>query len=247
MTGVRCLPTCAMVLAAGRGKRMSPLSDTRPKPLLKICGKPLIDHVLDQLADIGVRDAVVNLHYLGDQIEAHLKTRNAPRVSFSREHELLETGGGVRNALAKLGKDPFFVVNADTIWLDGRTPALRRLADGWNGKQMDALLLLYPIVSASRFEGRGDFLLDQAGRVRRPHEREVAPFVFTGVQILDPQLLVDAPEGCFSLNLLYDLAAERSRLFGIRHDGEWFHVGTPRALQETNEAIQQLSGRGAET
>lgn len=241
----RRLPARAMVLAAGLGKRMSPLSDARPKPLLEVAGKPLIDYVLDRLAAAGVREAVVNLHYLGDQIEAHLKQRDTPRLLFSPERELLETGGGVRNALELLGDEPFFVVNADAIWLDGRMPALQRLADAWDSERMDALLLLYPIVSAMRFGDSGDFLLDQLGRVRRPYEREVAPFVFTGVQILDARLFASAPLGAFSLNRLYDKAAECGRLCGIRHDGEWFHVGTPEALESAEEALHQLGSRPA--
>ncbi len=235
------MPHRAMVLAAGLGERMRPLTANTPKPLIEVCGRPMIDTVLDRLAAAGVAEAVVNLHYLGEQIEAHLKDRARPRVVFSREADRLETGGGVRHALPLLGAEAFFVINGDVCWLDSCTPALRRLAAAWDDARMDALLLMHPTAFAVGYEGRGDFILGPDGRLRRRGEREVAPFVFAGLQILHPRLFDDTPEGAFSLNRVYDIAAERERLWGLRHDGEWFHIGTPEHLREVEDALQYLS------
>ncbi len=235
------VPKRAMILAAGLGERMRPLSDSRPKPLIEVRGRAMIDSVLDRLDAAGVREAVVNLHYLGHMIEAHLKDRARPRVSFSPEADRLETGGGVRNALPLLGKKAFFVINGDICWLDGCSPALHRLAGAWDGGKMDALLLAHPTAFAVGYEGRGDFILGPGGQLRRRREREVAPFVFAGMQILHPRLFDGAPDGAFSLNRLYDAAAERGRLWGLRHDGEWFHVGTPEDLHEVEDELHHLS------
>ena len=231
------VPGRAMVLAAGLGERMRPLTDTRPKPLIEVRGRALIDAILDRLAAAGVGEAVINLHYLGAMIEAHLKDRTAPRIRYIRETERLETGGGVRNALPLLGEECFFVVNGDVSWLDGYTPALHRLARAWDDARMDVLLLLHSTAYAVGYDGRGDFVLRADGRLRRRREREVAPFVFAGVQILHPRLFKGAPEGAFSLNRLYDEAEEAGRLWGLRHDGQWFHVGTPEQLAEVEEAL----------
>ena len=230
-----------MVLAAGRGERMRPLSDSRPKPLIRLRGRALIDMALDHLRTAGVSDAVVNLHHLGDQIEQHLAACETPRISFLPEARLLDTGGGVRQALPLLGERPFYVVNGDVVWLDGRAPALARLAEAWSEARMDALLLLHPTAYALGYEGRGDFMMTPDGLLRRRREREVAPFVFAGPQILHPRLFEGAPDGAFSLNLLYDRAIESQRLWGVRHDGEWFHVGTPDALEATEEALHFLN------
>jgi MurNAc alpha-1-phosphate uridylyltransferase len=229
-----------MVLAAGLGERMRPLTDTRPKPLIEVRGRAMIDSILDRLQAAGVSEVVINLHYLGEMIEAHLKARKKPRLRFTRETERLETGGGVRKALPLLGKAPFFVLNGDVCWLDGCTPALKRLALAWDDARMDALLLLHPTAFAVGYEGPGDFVLAADGRLRRRHEREVAPFVFAGLQILHPRLFADSPEGAFSLNRLYDRAAAARRLWGLRHDGEWFHVGTPAQLAEVEDAVHYL-------
>lgn len=234
-------PTHAMVLAAGRGERMRPLTERLPKPLIEVGGKAMLDWALDHLAAAGVSQAVVNLHHLGEQIEGHLKSRTRPRVVFSREAELLDTGGGVTAALADLGPDPFYVLNGDVVWLDGLQPALQRLALAWDDAEMDGLLLLQPVADAYGYEGRGDFAMDPAGRLRRRQEREVAPFVFAGVQLLHPRLFRAAPEGAFSLNLLYDQAMENARLWGLRHDGRWFHVGTPEALKGVEAVLHRLS------
>ena len=235
------VPTKAMVLAAGLGERMRPLTDELPKPLIQMRGRTLLDHVLDRLVAAGVRDAVVNLHYLGDMIEAHLKDRSQPHIIFSLEDDLLNTGGGVRNALKWLGDEPFFVVNGDVLWLDGRTPALLRLAEAWDESRMDALLLVHPTAYAMGYDGQGDFEMSPEGELKRRGECEVVPFVFTGLEIMHPRLFQATPEGAFSLNLLYDKAAERGRLWGLRHDGEWFHVGTPEGLKEVEAALHHLN------
>jgi N-acetyl-alpha-D-muramate 1-phosphate uridylyltransferase len=227
-------PTRAMVLAAGLGKRMRPLTDTTPKPLLAVAGRTLLDRALDRIADAQVERAVVNVHYLGGQIEAHVKGRTAPPIAISREDVLLETGGGVTKALPLLGDAPFFVVNADILWLDGATPALQRLAQAWDDGRMDALLLMQSTATARGYEGRGDYFLDAQGRLRRRRGAEVAPYVFAALQILHPRLFKDAPGGAFSLNVLYDKAQDAGRLWGIVHDGQWFHVGTPEDLSATD-------------
>ena len=235
------MPRRAMVLAAGLGERMRPITDALPKPLIELRGRTLLDSILDRVEAAGVPEAVINLHYLGEMIEARLARRARPHVSFSREETRLETGGGVRTALSLLGADAFFVINGDVCWLDGHTPALERLAAAWDDKEMDALLLLHPTAFAVGYAGVGDFVLAPDGRLRRRREREVAPFVFTGIQILHPRLFEDAPEGPFSLNLIYDKAGAAERLWGLRHDGEWFHIGTPEGLRDVEDALHPLS------
>ena len=235
-------PTTAMVLAAGLGQRMRPLTDKLPKPLVKLRGEAMLDTILDRLQDHGIARAVVNLHYLGGMIEAHLKDRKRPEILFSPERDLLETGGGVKQALPLLGDDPFFVLNGDVCWLDGLTPALERLATAWNEAEMDALLLLHPTCSAFGYEGIGDYLMDSVGRLRRREERQIAPFIHAGIQILHPRLFEGAPAGSFSLNRLYDKAQEAGRLWGLRHDGEWYHVGTPAELRAVEDALHHLAG-----
>ncbi len=237
----RRVPDRGMVLAAGRGERMGPLTDRLPKPLVEVHGKAMLDRALDRLAAVGVEQVVVNLYHLGGLIETHLAGRTRPGIVFSRETELLDTGGGVRAALGWLGEAAFYVVNGDVVWLDSLTPALVRLAAAWDETRMDALLLLHPTTFAFCYEGSGDFFMDPLGRLRRRGEREVAPFLFAGVQILHPRLSDSTPEGRFSLNLVYDKAAAAGRLWGLRHDGEWFHVGTPEALQQVDDALHHLS------
>ena len=234
-------PTRGMVLAAGRGERMRPLTDSLPKPLIEVRGRTMLDRVLDRLAAAGVARAVVNSHHLADRIEAHLAGRERPEIVLSREAELLDTGGGVRAALGPLGEAPFYVLNGDVVWLDGPTPALGRLAAAWDDTRMDALLLVHAAAFAVGYEGVGDFLMDPMGLLSRRGEQRVAPFVFTGIQILHPRLFEGAPEGRFSLNRLYDKAGADGRLCGLRHDGEWFHVGTPDALRGVEDALHYLS------
>jgi len=223
-------PDHAMIFAAGRGTRLRPITDTLPKPLVEVAGKPILDRILDRCEAAGVATIVVNTHYLADQVAAHVAKRKKPRIVISREDELLETGGGVVKALPKLGRGPFYVINGDVLWSDGARDTLVRLARNWTDSDMDALLLVHPTVGTRDYRGPGDFILDQMGRVRRRRPHEVAPFVFTGIQILHPRLFADAPAGAFSLNVLYDRAAESARLYGIVHDGDWFHLGTPQSL-----------------
>lgn len=235
----RFRPTRAMVLAAGLGLRMRPLTLDRPKPLIAVAGRTLLDHVLDRLGAAGVTRVVVNTHYKGEQIAAHLRGRTDLAVELSPEAELLDTGGGVKNALPRLGAEPFYVVNADNVWLDGPTPALTRLAAAWDPARMDILMLLAPSVLAVGYEGRGDYFLDPEGRCRRRRGQEIAPFVFAGVQIVSPSAFADTPAGAFSNTLVWDRAEEAGRLYGLRHDGVWLHVGTPEAL---GEAEARLAG-----
>lgn len=231
-------PKTAMVLAAGRGERMRPLTDRKPKPLIEIAGKPLIEHVLDKLAEAGVEKAVVNIHYLADMIEKRLASRKAPRIVFSDERKLLlNTGGGIVKALPQFGAEPFYLVNSDSIWIDGVRPNLARLAENFDRARMDALLLLAPSTTSIGYSGRGDFAMTPDGRLHARAEREVVPFVYAGVAVLSPSLFKGAPDGAFSLPKLFDRASEAERLYGLRLDGVWMHVGTPDAIVLAEDAI----------
>lgn len=232
------VPRRAMVLAAGLGARMRPLSDRIPKPLVAVGGRALIDHVLDRLAEIAVEMAVVNVHHLADQVEQHLAGRLAPKIVISDEREeLLDTGGGIVKSLPALGPAPFFVVNSDAIWIDGVRPNLLRLAEIFDPGRMDALLLLAATSTSVGYGGRGDFIMAPDGRISRRREREVVPFVYAGAAILSPALFSTAPPGAFSLNLLFDRAIEAGRLYGLRLEGVWMHVGTPEAIAAAEAAI----------
>jgi MurNAc alpha-1-phosphate uridylyltransferase len=227
-----------MVLAAGLGTRMRPFNGQAPKPLVQVGGKALIDHVLDRLAATGVTRAVVNVHHLADQIERHLQTRQRPRIVISDERNgLLGTGGGVVKALAALGDAPFFHVNSDTIWIDGVRPNLGRLAAAFEPDRMDALLLLAPTATSIGYAGRGDYAMAADGRLLRRGERDVVPFVYAGAAILAPALFRDAPAGAFPLTAVFDRAGEAERLFGLRLEGVWMHVGTPEAVAAAEAAI----------
>ena len=229
----------AMVLAAGLGKRMRPLTASQPKPLVRVAGKPLVDHALDRLAEAGVAKAVVNVHYLGDALEAHVLERAAPRVTISDEREqLLETGGGMVRAQGLL-PDPFFCINSDNIWLDGPRDAFHDLSQSWDAERMDALLMLVPHSGAHNFRGKGDFHMDTRGRVTRRRSGRIAPFIFTGIQLVSHRMLRDAPEGPFSTNVLWDRAIEEGRLFGVAFTGQWFEVGTPAAIAPTEAALKE--------
>jgi N-acetyl-alpha-D-muramate 1-phosphate uridylyltransferase len=231
-------PRRAMVLAAGLGTRMRPHNGAIPKPLVAVGGKSLIDYVLDRLADAGVECAVVNVHHLADQIERHLAGRQRPRIVISDERaELLGTGGGVVKAMPELGGGPFFHVNSDTIWIDGVTPNLMRLASAFDPASMDALLLLAPTTSSIGYTGRGDFLMAPDGRLSRRGERDVVPFVYAGAAILTPAFFAGVKAGPSSMLPLFDRAIEAGRLFGLRLEGMWMHVGTPDAVKAAEEAI----------
>ncbi len=229
----------AMVMAAGLGKRMRPLTASQPKPLVRVGGKPLIDHTLDRLVEAGVTKAVVNVHYLADALISHLEGRKKPEILISDEREmLLETGGGMVKAQSML-PDPFFCLNADNIWLEGPRDAFHDLSNRWNPDEMDALLLMVPHARALNFRGKGDFHMDPLGRLTRRRSGRIAPFIFTGIQLVSHRLLRDAPEGKFSTNILWERAIEEGRLFGTGFTGQWFEVGTPQSIKPTEEALQR--------
>jgi N-acetyl-alpha-D-muramate 1-phosphate uridylyltransferase len=230
------VPKSAMVLAAGLGTRMRPITDTLPKPLIEIAGRTLLDHAIDRLALAGVERIVVNVHYKAEMVIARLAERVHPKIEISHEDALLETGGGVAHALPLLG-ECFFVVNADVFWLDGTEPALARLAVAFDPARVDAVLLFQRTTNAVGYEGSGDYFLDPLGVPRRRGEREIAPFLFSGVQLLHRRLFDGIAEPRFSLNLLYDRAQRAGRLTAIVHDGEWYHVGTPEGLAATRARL----------
>jgi N-acetyl-alpha-D-muramate 1-phosphate uridylyltransferase len=231
-------PARAMVLAAGLGTRMRAFSEKIPKPLVQVGGKALIDYVLDRLAAHGVARAIVNVHHLADQIERHLASRRQPQIIISDERaELLGTAGGVIKALPELGDDPFFHVNSDTIWVDGVKPNLARLTEAFDRADMDALLLLAPTTSSIGYTGAGDFAMAADGRLRRRAEQEIAPFVYAGAAILTPAFVAGVPQGPSSMSPLFDRSARAGRLFGLRLEGLWMHVGTPEAVKAAEAAI----------
>ena len=234
-------PQTAMVLAAGLGKRMRPLTATRPKPLVEVAGKSLLDHALDRLKAAGVKRAVVNVHYLADALEAHLKRRvQGIDITVSDERaQLLETGGGLVKALPLIDADPFLVVNSDNLWVDGPADSIRALAARWDDAEMDALLLLVPLARANCHKGRGDFHMDGTGRLSRRKPGRVAPFVFTGIQIVSKRLFEGAKAEPFSLNILWDRAIEQGRAFGLVHNGLWFDDGSPPAIKRTEAMLAQ--------
>jgi MurNAc alpha-1-phosphate uridylyltransferase len=231
-----------MILAAGLGVRLRPITERLPKPLVPVAGRTMLDRVFDHLDQASVAHRVVNLHWLGGMIRAHLAGR--PGVVFSEEGRLLDTGGGVAKVLPLLGEQPFFVCNADVVWRNGAVPALARLAAAWRDEQMDALLLLQPTTRAFGYDGPGDYFLDTLGRATRRVGRAVSPLVFTGVQILHPRLFAGTPSDPFSLNLLYDRSQAGERLFGIVHDGEWYHIGTPAGLADAERQLDRRSENG---
>lgn len=230
--------TTAMVLAAGLGTRMRPLTDTMPKPLVPLDGKPLLDHVLDRIANAGIESAIVNVHHFPDQIEAHLAHRARPAITISDERGvLLDTGGGVVKALPLLGNAPFLIHNSDSVWVEGIGSNIARLISAFDPERMDSLMLLALGATSLGYDGHGDFLMAADGTLARRPERDEAPFAFTGVSIAHPRMFDDAPDGRFSLNLLWDRAIERKRLYGIRLDGVWMHVGTPQAIDDAERWI----------
>lgn len=241
-------PTSAMVLAAGLGTRMRPLTDIRPKPLIEVAGRTLLDRALDNFEAAGVTSIVVNAHYFADQIEVHLSARaadgGAAHYVISDERDaLLETGGGVAKALPLLAGDPLLIANADNLWLDGSENTVSRLAAEWDPERMDALLLVVDRAEAAGYDGAGDFHREPSGRLHRRGHDLTANYVFSGVQLLSRRLFTDLPDGAFSLNLLYNRALAAGRLYGLVHTGLWHHVGTPEAVEEATARLEQLSHR----
>ena len=225
----------AMILAAGRGERMRPLTDTVPKPLIPVAGRSMLDRTMDRLATHGIRKIVVNVHHLGEQIASHL----AGRAAIVHEEQLLDTGGSVKNALPLLGNGPFFILNGDGLWQEGATPMLERMASAWDPRRMDALLLLHPLAKAIGHDAkdRGDYFLDADGRARLRSKAERAPYFFASVSICEAGLFRDSPDAPFSLVKLWSQAEAAGRLHGLVHDGQWFHIGTPQALAEAEKAL----------
>ena len=232
----------AMVMAAGIGKRMRPLTATRPKPLVRVAGKALIDHSLDRIEAAGIGHVVVNVHYLADALEAHLAAQKRSfTIAVSDERkQLLETGGGMMKALPLLTGDPILIVNSDNIWTDGPQNSIVNLARHWDDAKMDALLLVIRQASATGHGGKGDFHMDPAGKLSRRKPGRIAPFVYTGIQLVSRRLLVDAPEGPFSTNILWDRAIAAGRLYGLSHMGQWFDVGTPASIAPTEAALSEV-------
>jgi MurNAc alpha-1-phosphate uridylyltransferase len=234
----RSAPTSAIVLAAGLGKRMLPITATMPKPLVRVGGRALIDFALDKLHEAGIETVVVNVHHFADMLEAHLRTRKMPRIVVSDERDaVLETGGGVKKALPLLGPEPFITFNSDSLWIEGPQPNLARLKAAWDPARMDILMLVAPLSTSVGYEGSGDFDMDPDGRLRRRKEGETVPFVYAGVAIVKPELVADAPDGPFSANHFYDRAIHRGRLYGLRLDGQWLHVGEPQAIAEAEGCL----------
>ncbi|MFQ3622710.1 MAG: nucleotidyltransferase family protein [Acetobacteraceae bacterium] len=231
-------PTSAMVLAAGLGTRMRPLTETTAKPLLHVAGRSLLDRILDHLAAAGVRRVVVNTHWQAEAVRTTLRERSDLVIVESAEETLLDTGGAVVRALSHLGTEPFYVVNGDAFWLDGARPALLRLADAFDDDRLDAVLLVHRAAQLPVYTGRGDFAVDPIGRVRRPRETEIVPYLYAGVQIVSPRLFAGAPEGPFSTNLLWDRAIEADRIRAVVHDGVWLHLSTPEDIAEAEETLR---------
>jgi N-acetyl-alpha-D-muramate 1-phosphate uridylyltransferase len=231
----------AMVLAAGFGTRMRPLTLTTPKPLIKVAGKSLLEYGFDRLREAQVETAVVNGHYLAGQIEDWARHIKSPRTLFSDERDaILDTGGGIARALPLLGDEPFFVLNADCFWLDGATPALQRLRAAWNDQAMDCLLLVCDPAQTTGYDGKGDFVIGGDGRiVRRRNMPEGKALAYIGGYLVHPRLFANAPDGAFSMNLLWDQAISHRRLFGLAHDGHWLHVGTVDAIKEAEDFLRR--------
>ena len=232
--------TTAMVLSAGLGTRMAPASSVLPKPLIRLGGKALIDHVLDRHVDAGIARAVVNVHHKADLIEVHLRGRCMPTIEISDERDrLLDTGGGVKRALPRLGAGPFLIHNSDSVWIEGVGSNLGRLFAAWDDDRMDCLMLLALASASYGYQGRGDFAFGSDGRIRRRKvEQEIVPFAFTGVSIAHPRLFEGAPEGAFSLNAVWNRAIAAGRAYGTRMDGIWMHVGTPEALAQAEDCLK---------
>ena len=232
------MPKTAMIFAAGLGARMRPITDAVPKPLVKVGGAALIDYCLDRFAENGVERAIVNVHWLADQIEAHLATRTKPRILISDERaRLLDQGGGIKRVLPQLGEAPFFLCNTDAFWIEGPRSNLRRLAELFDPERMDAALLVASAAGAVGVDWPGDFTMSPDGRLQARDPRHVAPFVYTGIGIIKPQLFANEQSEVFRLAPFFFEAARKGRLFGLRLDGLWLHVGRPEAIAEAEAAI----------
>jgi N-acetyl-alpha-D-muramate 1-phosphate uridylyltransferase len=239
-------PRAAMILGAGLGTRMRPYTDTLPKPLVPLKGRPLIDHVIDRITAEGIKHVVVNVHYFADRLEGHLRRRSQPFVRISDERgALLDTGGGLKHALPLIGDDPFLVHNSDSVWLEGADRNLRRLFNAWDETRMDFLLMLALGSASIGYDGRGDFSCEPDGRIRRRRENEVVPFVFTGVSIVHPRVFTEAPDGAFSMTPLWNRAILAGRAYGLRMEGLWMHVGTPEALIEAEQAMDSYNAQSS--
>ena len=231
-------PHKAIVLAAGLGKRMLPITASMPKPLVKVAGQSLVDFALDRLHEAGIETVVVNVHHFADMLEAHLRTRTLPRIVISDERDaLLETGGGVKKALPLLGSEPFITFNSDSLWIEGKEPNLKRLVKAWDPERMDILMLVAPLSTSIGFEGRGDFHMEESGRLRRRGADDSAPFAYAGVAIVKPELVHGTPDGAFSANAFYDRAIAKERLWGLCMEGQWLHVGEPQAIAEAEKCL----------
>lgn len=231
-------PKTAIVLAAGLGKRMLPITATMPKPLVKVAGESLIDFALDRLHEAGMETVVVNVHHFADMLEAHLRTRTIPRIVVSDERDtLLETGGGVKKALPLLGDEPFMTFNSDSLWIEGREPNLKRLVAAWDPERMDILMLVAPLSTSVGYEGCGDFHMAADGRLHRRGSDPSAPFVYAGVAIVKPELVDGTPDGAFSANAFYDKAIAKNRLYGLCMEGQWLHVGEPHTIAEAEKCL----------
>jgi MurNAc alpha-1-phosphate uridylyltransferase len=240
LNSLTTIPDHAIVLAAGLGTRMRPLTNSTPKPLLQVANKTLLDYGLDALAAAGVKKSVVNVHYLAEQIVTHVTDRRVPKISISDERDLLlDSGGGIKNALKELGTSPFFLLNADSFWIEGHGLNLIKMSDEWVDDNSDILLLVAPLQKAVGFNGKGDFFMGPAGQLTRRGEKDMAPFVYAGAAILSPNIFENTPDGAFSLNRLFDEAIESGRLYGTEMNGLWLHVGTPPSIAEAEQAISK--------
>jgi N-acetyl-alpha-D-muramate 1-phosphate uridylyltransferase len=233
--------TRAMIMAAGFGTRMRPLTDDRPKPLVTVRGRSLLDHALDRLVAAGVAMVVINLHYRAQQVKDHLAGRRDIEIRYSLEEEILGTGGGVVKAMPNFQSEPFFILNSDSVWVEGYVSPLQAMQRIWDPKRMDGLLLLAAMTTAMGYEGRGDFRLDANGHISRVPERTSSPFAYPGVQIVHPRLFADAPDGSFSTNVMWDRAIAKGRLYGTRLEGVWIHVGTPEAREDAERFLARLT------
>jgi len=241
LTSAKTKPDHAIVLAAGLGTRMRPLTNTTPKPLIKVWNKTLLDHSIDALDDAGVGNIVVNVHYLADQIEAHISSRQTPIVTISDERDLLlDSAGGAKKALPELGEGAFFLLNADSFWVEKKSSNLAKMSTVWNDDDMDILLLVSSKENAVGFDGMGDFFMSPAGQLTRRGDKETAPFIYAGAAILHPRIFTNSPDAPFSLNALFNEAIEEGRLYGTNLEGLWLHVGTPASIDEAESAIKEF-------